>query len=179
MTNSSVLFVKLNQQNHIMEIKMNKYTKYIVNVLAVVSLVALSACGQKNVFKKQITTHGYQFNEETVQLVPEGSSREQVLLSLGTPNTTQIQQDGTETFYYISQTKSRATAFLQPKITDQKIMAVYLGEDDTVSRIAYYGLEDGKVFDFISRVTPSGGKELDFITQLLGAASTVVNPFGG
>ena len=158
---------------------MKNYSKLLIRVIAVISVASLTACGSKNVFQKQVTTHGYQFNEETVQLVPVGSSREQVLLSLGTPNTTQIQRDGTETFYYISQTKSRATAFLQPKIIDQKVMAVYLGEDDTVSRIAYYGLEDGKVFDSVARVTPSGGKELDFITQLLGAASTVVNPFGG
>jgi len=135
----------------------------------------LSACTGT----QQTLTHGYQLNEETLALVPEGSSREQVLLSLGTPSTTQKQSSGQETFYYISQKKSRPVAFMASNVVDQRVLAVYFGEDETVQRIANYGLKEGKVFDFVRRVTPTGGKELTFLGQVLGAAGTVLNPFGG
>jgi outer membrane protein assembly factor BamE (lipoprotein component of BamABCDE complex) len=35
-----------------------------------------------------------------------------------------------------------------------------------VERVAIYGLQDGKVFDFISRTTPSGGGEQAFLGQM-------------
>jgi outer membrane protein assembly factor BamE (lipoprotein component of BamABCDE complex) len=59
-------------------------------------------------------------------------------------------------------------------------MTVYFNEDQTVSRIANYGLKDGKVFDYITRTTPTGGKDISFLSQLLGAAATApIKPFGG
>ena len=133
----------------------------------------LSACGSTS----QVLSHGYQINEETLALVPEGSSREQVLLSLGTPSTINNQPNGAETFYYISQKKARRFAFEKPQVVDQRILAIYMNEENTVDRIANYGLKDGKVFDFVARVTPTGGKELSFISQLLSGAGNF-NPFG-
>lgn len=133
--------------------------------------VIVSGCNSTS----QVLSHGYQLNEETLALVPPGSSREQVLLALGTPSTTQTQNSGAETFYYISQTKARPVAFAAPRVVDQRVMAVYLTPDGSVERIANYGLKDGKVFDFVRRVTPTGGRDLSFIGQLLRAASAV-NP---
>ena len=135
----------------------------------------LSACNSTS----QVLSHGHQINEETLSLVPVGSSREQVLLSLGTPSTTSNQNNGNETFYYISQKKARRFAFEKPRVIDQRVLAIYMNEASTVERIANYGLKDGKVFDFTRRVTPTGGKDLSFLSQLLGAAGTVANPLGG
>ena len=127
----------------------------------------------------EVVNHGYQLNEQTLALVPEGSSREQVLLSLGTPSTTLRRTNGTETLFYISQKKARPVAFMPSTVVDKRVLAVYIDDQETVSRIANYGLKDGKVFDFVGRVTPTGGKELSFIGQLLGAAGSVANPLGG
>lgn len=127
----------------------------------------------------QVMSHGYQVNEETLALVPAGSSREQALLSLGTPSTTLKQQDGTETFYYISQKKARSMAFVRAKVVDQRVLAVYFNKEGNIDHISNYGMQDGKVFDFVRRVTPTGGKELSFLSQLLGAAGAVTTPLGG
>ena len=35
-----------------------------------------------------------------------------------------------------------------------------------MERVALYGLEDGKVFDFITRTTPAGGGDQNFVSQL-------------
>jgi len=134
---------------------------------------ALSSCNSTT----QVIAHGFQASDDTLDLVPVGSSREQVLLSLGTPSTT-LTQDG-EVFYYISQTRKRAIAFQKPTLVDQKVLAIYFDKEQTVSQLANYGLKDGKVFDYISRTTPTGGRDLSFLGQLLGAASSgAINPFG-
>ena len=133
----------------------------------------LSACNSTS----EVLSHGYQVNEDTLALVPVGSSREQVLLSLGTPSTTSNQANGNETFYYISQRKARRFAFEKPRVVDQRVLAIYMSEASTVERIANYGIQDGKVFDFVARVTPTGGKDLSFISQLLSGPGSF-NPFG-
>ena len=69
-------------------------------------------------------------------------------------------------------------------IVDQRVLAVYFGADGRVTQIAHYGLQDGKLFDFVSRTTPTGGKDQSFIGQLLSGASATgasaaKNIFGG
>ncbi len=133
----------------------------------------LSSCNSSG----QVLSHGFQASDDTIDLVPVGSSREQVLLALGTPSTTLTQNS--ETFYYISQKKKRSMAFSRPQLIEQKVLAIYFDKEQTVSQLANYGLKDGKVFDYISRTTPTGGRDLTFLGQILGAASSgVVNPFG-
>jgi len=113
-------------------------------------------------------TQGYVIDQQQIDQVPVGSSREQVVLALGSPSTTATFDN--EVFYYISQTRRRPVAFANAKLIDQRILAVYFGDDGRVGNIANYGLKDGKVFDFISRTTPTGGKDQSFIGQLLSGA---------
>lgn len=154
-----------------------------VSFLMLATGAALSACSATSTLNPSETlTQGYVIDQEQIDLVPVGSSREQVLLALGTPSTTATFDN--EVFYYISQTRVRRVAFMNPAIVDQRVLAVYFGEDGRVTQIAHYGLQDGKVFDFVSRTTPTGGKDQSFIGQLLaGASSTGAsaarNIFGG
>ncbi len=114
-------------------------------------------------------TQGYIIDQQQIDLVPVGSSREQVQLALGSPSTTATFDN--EVFYYISQKRYRPVAFAKPSLVDQRILAVYFGADGRVSNIANYGLKDGKVFDFVSRTTPTGGKDQNFVGQLLAGAT--------
>jgi outer membrane protein assembly factor BamE (lipoprotein component of BamABCDE complex) len=113
----------------------------------------------------EVLNQGYVVDQETLALAPVGSSREQVLLSLGTPSTTATFDN--EVFYYISQKRTRAVAFMKPKLVDQSILTVYFDKDGVVEKLAHYTLQDGKVFDMISRTTPTGGREMTFLSQLL------------
>ena len=86
----------------------------------------LAGCNTAETLKASETlSHGFVIDQETLDLVPVGSSREQVLLSLGTPSTTATFD--TEAFYYISQTRKRAAAFMNPRVVDQRVLAVYFG----------------------------------------------------
>lgn len=138
------------------------------NVLSRAVLVAslcttLAACTTANM--GEVLHQGYVVDQETLNLVPVGSSREQVLLSLGTPSTTATFDN--EVFYYISQTRRRPVAFMKPQLVDQSILAVYFDKEGVVSQLAHYTMKDGKVFDMLSRTTPTGGKETSFLGQLL------------
>lgn len=124
---------------------------------------------------------GYVVDKESLDLIPVGSSREQVLLTMGTPSTTATFDS--EVFYYISQRRERKMAFMKPSLTEQNVIAIYFNKEGVVSQRADYTLQDGRVFDSISRTTPTGGKDLTFLQQLLsGGASgtnTIRNMFGG
>ena len=143
-------------------------------VSVLLAAVALSACNTSKTFNGlkpgETLTQGYVIDQEAIDLVPVGSSREQVLLALGSPSTTATFDN--EVFYYISQTRKRPVAFAKASIVDQRVLAVYFGEDGRVENIAHYGLQDGKVFDFISRTTPTGGKDQGFLGQLLAGAGS-------
>jgi outer membrane protein assembly factor BamE (lipoprotein component of BamABCDE complex) len=110
-------------------------------------------------------SHGFQADPAVLADVKQGSTAEQVLVLLGTPSTTSTV--GGDAWYYISQRTSRALAFMPPKLIDQKIVAVYFDKTKKVTRIANYGMNDGKVVDFSSRTTPTSGAEGTFLKNMM------------
>src|ERR1700683_899223 len=107
---------------------------------------------------------GYVLPDGALEQIPLGASQEQVLIVLGTPST--VATVSGEAFYYISQRAERPVSFMQSKVVDQRVIAVYFDRSRKVQRLAEYGLKDGKVFDFISRTTPTGGADLSIINGL-------------
>ena len=108
--------------------------------------------------------HGYQIDPRLLDQVKVGSSAEQVLVVMGTPSTTSTV--GGDAWYYVGQKLVRPLAFMAPKMTDQYVLALYFDKDGKVERIANYGMKDGKVFDFVSRTTPTGGSEPNFLGNM-------------
>ncbi len=119
--------------------------------------------------------HGYQIDQAALATVKPGMSAEQVLTILGTPST--VSTVGNKSWYYISQNTRRTVLFLGEQIEDQKVTAVYFTPAFKVERVALYGLQDGKVFDFIERSTPTSGADRAFISQLFRGL-TRYEPFG-
>ena len=134
---------------------------------AFVALAALglSACGSIS----ETRTQGQDVPETSLDQIPIGSSQEQVTVVLGTPSTTATVHG--DVWYYISQTQYRAMRFMKPEVTDRRIVAIYFDKDRRVARIANYGIQDGAVFDFISRKTPAIGVEKTLLQQMLGLIS--------
>lgn len=133
----------------------------------VVASIAVSGCTSMQIGDTMY--NGYVVDQKSLELIPVGSSREQVLLTMGTPSTTATFD--TEVFYYISQKRTRAAAFMKPKIVDQTVLAIYFDKEGVVARRANYTMQDGKVFDTVSRTTPTGGRDLTFLQQLLSGGS--------
>ncbi len=144
------------------------------SISAIGIVLFLSACAA------DITKHGHVFTDEDLAQVKEGMSRDQVILALGTPDTkSTVDQNA---FYYISTTTERSAAFLSPEIVDRRVVAIYFDQNNTVNRLANYGLKDGKVIDFVTRQTPSRGSEDGLLKELfrnIGRPVPKANPGGG
>jgi outer membrane protein assembly factor BamE (lipoprotein component of BamABCDE complex) len=108
---------------------------------------------------------GYIVPEGALEQIPIGASQEQVLILLGTPST--VATVSGEAFYYISQRAERSVAFMPQEVVDQRVIAVYFDKNRRVERLANYGLKDGKIFDFVSRTTPTSGREMNYLSSLL------------
>lgn len=107
-------------------------------------------------------------SDERINQVEEGASKEQVRTALGSPSATSTFEGGSGTTYYYISSKLEQKLFFEPKITDRTILAVDFDDQETVTKIAKYGLKDGVIFDFISRKTPTRGKKLTFLQQMFG-----------
>src|SRR3569623_460505 len=55
---------------------------------------------------------------------------------------------------------------MHQQVIDQRVIAVYFDKNRMVRRVANYGLKDGKIFDFISRTTPTGGQEISYLAPI-------------
>jgi outer membrane protein assembly factor BamE (lipoprotein component of BamABCDE complex) len=109
---------------------------------------------------------GYQIDEQSLDKVKVGAtSKPEALSLLGTPSTTST--IGGDAWYYVGQKMQRSLAFMPAKMVDQSVLAVYFNKGGKVERIANYGMKDGKVFDFVSKTTPTGGQEPNFLRNMM------------
>jgi outer membrane protein assembly factor BamE (lipoprotein component of BamABCDE complex) len=127
--------------------------------LGAIAVIGFALAGCAEQFQK-----GYILPEGALEQIPIGASQDQVLVVMGTPST--VATLSGEVFYYISQRTERRVAFMNQDITDQRVIAIYFDKNRQVQRVASYGLQDGKVFDFISRTTPTSGAEVSYLTPL-------------
>jgi outer membrane protein assembly factor BamE (lipoprotein component of BamABCDE complex) len=132
-----------------------------VRAVAAIALMcaALGGCLTGEQFQK-----GYILPPGALEQIPIGASQDQVLIVMGTPST--VATLNGEVFYYISQRSERPVAFMNQKVVDQRVIAIYFDKNRQVQRLANYGLQDGRIFDFISRTTPTSGQELSYLTPL-------------
>jgi outer membrane protein assembly factor BamE (lipoprotein component of BamABCDE complex) len=138
---------------------MNPRSLSALAVAGSLSAVLLAGCADQS-----IGTRGYVIDEKALEQIRVGSSAEQVILVMGTPST--VSTVGGQTYYYISQKLRRPIMAVPDRVTDQRVVAFYLDNNNRVARIADYGLKDGVVFDFISRTTPTGGQEASMLGNL-------------
>ncbi len=130
----------------------------LTGAVAVITLVT-AACTPIRDYR------GFVAQEDVLSQIQIGMNRSDVEQIMGTPSATSS-IDG-KNYYYISSI-FETTAFFEPKEVDRRVIAFRFDETDSVSNIANYGLKDGRLFDFISRKTPTRGKEVTFLQQMFG-----------
>src|SRR5690606_29713486 len=143
----------------------------LAGAVALAGLIAACSAGAV------VTKHGHHFQPSELQQVQPGMTQEQIRMALGTPTATSSVGTG-DAFYYISST-TKQVAFMAPEEVDRRIVAVYFTRAGTVERVAEYGLKDGKVFDFISRTTPTANSYEDgLFKQIFRNLGKRTNIFG-
>ena len=145
--------------------------------LSLTLLVAACAIGA-SACNPVLRSHGYRYTtQEEPNITPAEDTEASVLARLGNPSTRGTFEENT--WYYISSTRE-SLAYLRPATRDRRIIAVSFDEAGVVSTVNEYSLEDGRVVAYADRETPTRGRELSFLEQLLGNVGRLPSEqFGG
>jgi len=113
-----------------------------------------------------VDVRGNQPAPEALAQVKVGeTSEEQVQLLLGSPSS--VLTYGDETWHYVYQ-KVSTVSFFTPKVIDYSTVSIVFDSNGKVKDISKVGLKDTKSIGLVSRETPTAGKELSVIEQLIG-----------
>ena len=130
--------------------------------IAAAGVIAISAVACAPV----VSQRGYVPNEDLIADIRVGiDNKDSVLTTFGSPST--VSSVDASAWYYISSIHEQV-AFYAEQPVDREIVVVYFDDTDTVKQLGYYGLEDGKIVNFIDRETPTRGKQLTFLQQMFG-----------
>lgn len=91
-------------------------------------------------------------------------TRETVMQRFGSPSTTAVFDQ--TAWYYVGSVQERM-AFYSPHITERTVMVVRFN-GDTVSAVEKFGMERGRLIAYNDHETPTRGRELGVLEQLLG-----------
>jgi len=114
--------------------------------------------------------------EDLAKITAGKTTREEVQTLLGTPSSTLLY--GGESWQYISST-FETTAFFKPELKERKVVAFYFDDAGIVKSVTYRGMEDGKEIVLVDRETPTAGKELGILEQLMGNIGRFSKDGGG
>lgn len=133
--------------------------------LSIAGLLALSltSCTPIVAIRGNLAT-----DQQVAEIKTGESTRDKVQDVLGTPTATGT-LDG-DTWYYIGR-RTEQTAFFAPEVTEQRIVRVRFDTAGLVSEVAEIPREDGRGVTPVDRTTPTAGRELNFVEQLLGNLS--------
>lgn len=143
-----------------------KIRQIAATTLAVALLT--TACGQI------VDQRGHQPVPGTIEKLEVGAQgRDDVLRLMGSPST--VATFGDEVWYYIS-SRNESTAFLAPRVLEQRVVAISFDGGGRVREIKQYGSKDGREVDMVARKTPTSGKELTIVEQLLSNVGKFAAP---
>ena len=129
-------------------------------VAGALALGLISAC------ERIVEQHGYAPGPaELAQIRVGQDTRASVRQKIGRPSTTGIFLP--DRWYYVA-SEVENYLFFAPQVASRRVVAVRFDEADRVASVNEYGLEDGRVIDLETRTTPTLGRELTILQQLLG-----------
>ncbi|OAN50853.1 cell envelope protein SmpA [Paramagnetospirillum marisnigri] len=130
------------------------------------SLIALSATLAATACDPIIELRGNLPPQEQIDQIKVGTTtRDDVQALLGTPSN--VTPFGDETWHYISSVTHRK-AFFEPEIKERKVLTVVFDRAGLVRAVDTKGLADGKQLVTVDRETPTAGKEMNIIQQMVG-----------
>ena len=134
------------------------------------ALVSLSLAGCDT----NIAQRGFAATPGSVEkLELKTQSREDVIRLIGSPSS--IATFNPNVWYYISQ-KQEQFAFFKEEIIDQKVLQLTFNESGRLQAIKNYDLSNAQDITMVSRITPTAGKGLTILEQILGNVGKFSGP---
>lgn len=137
------------------------FKRLLTTVTAVLGLLAIAAgC------RPSLDTHGNYPAAQLIEDVQAGRvSRDDVRRLFGTPSAVGTFEQNT--WYYVGE-KRRTVAFFDPDVLSRQILIVSFDDQGMVRSFEQRDASDGKTVALVDRETPTKGRELTIIEQLIG-----------
>lgn len=140
----------------------------LAGVLAISAVVTLGGC------ENTVDLRGFAATPGSVEKLEVGAqSREDVVRLIGSPSA--VATFNPNVWYYISETQEY-WAYTKPRITSQKVMQVTFNESGRIDAIKNYDLKDAQDIQMVARITPTSGRELTILEQVLGNVGRFSGP---
>ena len=121
-----------------------------------------------------LSNHGNIPDVEIVKSIRLGkSNRDQVQAMLGTPSA--VATFDKEAWYYVGSRTSQI-AFWEPDLLERKVLVIRFDKKGVVQQVERIGKQDGRDVQIVDRKTPTRGKELTVLEQLLGNVGKFTGP---
>ncbi len=151
---------------------MHKFVRTSIVSFGLLSLTIATAC------TPVIDHHGFVTEDNApVTAVVGTDSKETLLTKYGNPSSIGTFND--QVWYYIGDVQSQY-AFYKPKTIERKVTVLNFDDRDTVTEIHQLTLANGRVIEYDGRKTPTRGREVTLLEQILGSVgrSPVTLPGG-
>jgi len=130
--------------------------------------LALSGC------ERNLEMRGFAATPGSVEkLETDTQSREDVVRLIGSPSATATFNPNV--WYYISQ-KQEQFAFFKAEVIEQKVLQLSFNDSGRLQTIKSYDLADGRDITMVARITPTAGKELTVLEQIMGNVGRFSGP---
>ena len=128
--------------------------------ISVAALVAVTACAPI------VRQHGYvPTMGDRDALVVGADTKLTVEDTVGRPSDTGL-RDG-DSWYYVENTIS-TFLFFEPEVTDRTVLALDFDADGILQNISEFGLEEGRVVELTTRVTPTDRRRRNVLSNIFG-----------
>ncbi|MEM9010830.1 MAG: outer membrane protein assembly factor BamE [Pseudomonadota bacterium] len=139
---------------------MRAFSRPRLSTFAVCAVMLLGACSAS------YRGHGYAPVQEELQGIQIGLDTQiEVEDKIGRPSGVGIVED--DAWYYVSSVVEHYL-YYEPKVVDRRVVVVRFDDVGTVSGVREYGIEDGQAISLVTQTTPTYGRELTVVRQLLG-----------
>lgn len=121
-----------------------------------------------------LSNHGNTPDAEVVKSIRIGkSNRDQIEAMLGTPSA--MATFDKEVWYYVGSQTSQI-AFWEADLLERKVLVIRFDKKGIVQQVERLGKQDGRDVQIVDRKTPTRGKELSVLEQLLGNVGKFSGP---
>ena len=137
-------------------------------VILTVAALTLGACAPVTAY------HGFQVVETNPKDVQVGvDNRTSVQERLGSPS--MVASFEPDIWFYMSQVTDQ-TAFRRPVVKRRDIVAISFAANGSVEGVHTYALQDGRLINYSDRTTPTRGREMTALEQVLGTVGQQLLP---
>lgn len=122
--------------------------------------LALGGCEQK------IDVRGHLVSPQTVSSIKPGvHKREDIRKMLGSPST--VANFEKETWYYIGD-RVKSVSFFDPELLERRVLTIRFDKSGIVREVVEIDAAKSRNIKLVERETPTKGKELTFLQQIIG-----------